>query len=186
MRLVDKHLTIGTYGSLDINTDMKQTHYVSGRLNELYVKEGKKVYNPGDVGILIKLNTDTTVVRAQSGDFILKLDAMGGYEQVLKQVNVLSDSIVAQFEDRIINQPAIKVLLPVMKLHLESKRENPVANFLRAIGIDFKEMSLDLTTSPETGINGASHIYSLCVQLPRRWSFPQPWGTGRLAILRQG
>ena len=161
MRLVDKHLTIGTYGSLDINTDMKQTHYVSGRLNELYVKEGKKVYNPGDVGILIKLNTDTTVVRAQSGDFILKFDAMGGYEQVLKQVNVLSDSIVAQFEDRIINQPAIKVLLPVMKLHLESKRENPVANFLRAIGIDFKEMSLDLTTSPETGINGASHIYSL-------------------------
>ena len=64
MRLVDKHLTIGTYGSLNINTDMKQTHYVSGRLNELYVKEGKKVYNPGDVGILIKLNTDTTIGRA--------------------------------------------------------------------------------------------------------------------------
>ncbi len=161
MRLVDKHLTIGAYGSLNVNTDMKQTHYVSGRLNELYVKEGKKVYNPGDVGILLKLFTDTTIVRAQSGDFILKLDAKGGYEQVLKQVTVLSDSIIAQFEDRIINQPAIKVLLPVMKLHLESKRENPVANFLRAIGIDFKELDLDLNTSPETGINGQSHIYSL-------------------------
>ena len=83
MRLVDKQLTIGTYGSLDINTDMKQTHYVSGRLNELYVKEEKKVYNPGDVGILLKQNPDTTVVRAQSGDFILKLDAKGGYEQML-------------------------------------------------------------------------------------------------------
>ena len=161
MRLLDKHLTIGTHGSLDINSDMKQTHYVSGRLNELYVKEGKKIYNPGDVGILIKLNTDTTVVRAQSGDFILKLDAMGGYEQVLKQVNVLSDSIMVQYEKRIINQPTIKGLLPVVKLHLESKRENPVANFLRAIGIDFKEMNLDLTTSPETGINAQSHIYSL-------------------------
>ena len=161
MRLVDKHLTIGTYGSLNINTDMKQTHYVSGRLNEVYVKDGRKTYNPGDVGILLKLNTDTTVVRAQSGDFILKLDAMGGYEQVLKQVNVLSDSIMAQFEDRVINQSAIKKLLPVVKLHLESKRENPVANFLRAIGIDFKEMAADFTTSPETGINGQSHIYSL-------------------------
>ena len=71
MRLVDKQLTIGTNGSLNINTDMKQTHYVSGRLNALYVKDGKKTYNPGDVGILLKLNTDTTVVRAQSGDFIL-------------------------------------------------------------------------------------------------------------------
>ena len=161
MRLVDKQLTIGTYGNLDINTDMKQTHYVSGRLNELYVKDEKKVYNPGDVGILLKLNPDTTVVRAQSGDFILKLDATGGYEQVLKQMDVLSDSIIAQYENRIINQPAIKALLPVVKLHLESKRENPVAHFFRALGIDFRELSLDLVTSPETGINGQSHIYSL-------------------------
>ena len=161
MRLVDKQLTIGTNGSLNINTDMKQTHYVSGRLNALYVKDGKKTYNPGDVGILLKLNTDTTVVRAQSGDFILKLDAMGGYEQVLRQANVLSDSIMAQYENRIINQPSIKALLPVVKLHLESKRENPIAHFFRAIGIDFKELDLDLTTSPETGINGQSHIYAL-------------------------
>ena len=74
---------------------------------------------------------------------------------------MLSDSIIAQFDNRIINQPAIKALLPVVKLHLESKRENPVANFLRAIGIDFKELAADFTTSPETGINGQSHIYSL-------------------------
>ena len=161
MRLLDKELTIGTNGSLNINSDMKQTHYVSGRLNGLYVKDGKKTYNPGDVGILLKLFTDTTVVRAQSGDFILKFDAKGGYEQVLKQAYVLSDSVMAQYNNRIINQPIIKGLLPVVKLHLESKRENPVAHFLRAIGIDFKEMNLDLTTSPETGINGQSHIYSL-------------------------
>ena len=161
MRLLDKELTIGTNGSLIINSDMKQTHYVSGRLNGLYVKDGKKTYNPGDVGILLKLFTDTTVVRAQSGDFILKLDAKGGYEQVLKQANVLSDSVMAQYNNRIINQPIIKGLLPVVKLHLESKRENPVAHFLRAIGIDFKEINLDLATSPETGINAQSHIYSL-------------------------
>ena len=48
-----------------------------------------------------------------------------------------------------------------MSLHLESKRDNPVANFLRATGTDFKEMTLDLTTSPETGINGKGHIFSL-------------------------
>ena len=161
MRLLDKELTISTNGSLTINSDMKRTHYVSGRLNGLYVKNGKKTYNSGDVGILLKLFTDTTVVRAQSGDFILKFDAKGGYEHVLKQAKVLSDSVMVQFNKRIINQPAIKGLLPVLKLHLESKRENPVAHFLNAIGIDFKEMNLDLATSPETGINGQSHIYSL-------------------------
>ena len=161
MRLLDRHLTIGTHGSLKISSDMKNTHYVSGRLNEVYIKNDKKTYNPGDVGILLKLFTDTTVVRAQSGDFILKFDARGGYEKVLSQMTTLTDSVMTQFENKVINQPAIKALLPEMKLHLESKRENPVANFLRALDIDFKEMALDLTTSPETGINGTSHLYSL-------------------------
>jgi len=161
MRLVDRQLTIGTNGSLKVNSDMKQTHYVSGRLNDVYVRDERKTYKPGDVGILIKTNPDTTYVRAQSGDFILKLDAMGGYERLLSKASVLADSVMAQYEDKVINQPTIKALLPVMKVHLESKRENPIANFFRAMGIDFKELSVDLTTSPETGINGTSHIYSL-------------------------
>ena len=161
MRLLDQHLTIGTHGSLKITSDMDQTHYVSGRLNEVYVKDLKKTYNPGDVGILIKTSLDTTVVRAQSGDFILKFDGRGGYERLLSQANILTDSVMAQYNNKVINQPAIKALLPVVKLHLESKRENPIANFLRAIGIDFKDMAVDLNTSPETGINGTSHIYSL-------------------------
>jgi len=48
-----------------------------------------------------------------------------------------------------------------MKLHVESKRENPIANLLKTRNIDFKELLLDVTTSPETGINGQSHLYSL-------------------------
>ena len=161
MRLVNNPLTIGTNGSLKISSDMKDTHYISGRLNDVYVKDGQKTYTPGDVGILLKTNPDTTYARMQSGDFILKLDATGGYQRLLSQFTTLSDSIAGQFEDKVINQPAIKALLPVMKVHLESKRNNPVANFLRATGTDFKELTLDLTTSPETGINGQGHIFSL-------------------------
>ena len=161
MRLVDQPLTIGTHGSLKIDSDLKQSHYISGRLNDVYVKDANKTYSPGDVGILLKTNPDTTYARVQSGDFILKLDSDRGYEQLLSQFTVLSDSVKEQFNKKIIDQPAIKALLPTMNLHLESKRENPVIYMLRAMGIDFKEMSIDVNTSPETGINGTSHIYSL-------------------------
>ena len=161
MRLVDNPLTIGTNGSLKVSSDMKNTHYLSGRLNDVYVKDAQKTYTPGDVGILLKTNPDTTYARMQSGDFILKLDATGGYQRLISQFTTLSDSIIGQFKDKVINQPAIKALLPTMSLHLESKRDNPIANFLRATGSDFKELTLDLTTSPETGINGQGHIFSL-------------------------
>ena len=161
MRLVKNPLTIGTNGSLKVSSDMKVTHYLSGRLNDVYVKDAHKTYTPGDVGILLKTNSDTTYARVQSGDFILKLDAMGGYQELISQFTTLSDSIIGQFENRVIDQPAIKALLPVMSLHLESKRDNPFANFLRSTGTDFKELTLDLTTSPETGINGQGHLFSL-------------------------
>ena len=161
LRLVDKPLTIGVCGYIKITSDMKQTHKVSGLLTDLFIQDSKKTYHPDKVGILLSTTPDTTYARAQSGDFIVKFDASGGYERVLKQITVLSDSVIAQYEQNIIDQPAIKRLLPTLKIHVESKRDNPIANLLKTRNIDFKELLLDVTTSPESGINGTSYLYSL-------------------------
>ena len=161
MRLVGNPLTIGTHGSLKVSSDMKDSHYVSGRLNDFTVRDARKSYPSSDVGILVKTNPDTTYARIQSGDFILKLDATGGYQRLLSQMSVLTDSVGQQFRDKVINQPAIKALLPTMSLHMESKRDNPLSNLLMATGTDFKELALDLATSPLTGINGQGHLFAL-------------------------
>lgn len=161
LRLVDKPLTIGVCGDIKITSDMKQTHKLSGLLTDLFIQDSKKTYHPDKVGILLSTTPDTTYARAQSGDFIVKFDASGGYERVLKQITVLSDSVIAQYEQNIIDQPAIKRLLPTLKMHVESKRDNPIANLLKTRNIDFKELLLDVTTSPESGINGTSYLYSL-------------------------
>ena len=161
MRLVDKPLTIGMNGDIKVYSDLNKTHHISGLLTDLYINDGKNSYHPDKVGILLKTNPDTTYVRAQSGDFIVKVDASGGYELVLNQLTTLTDSLMAQYDQNIIDQPAVKRLLPTMKLHVESKRENPFANLLKTRNIDFKELLLDVYTSPETGINGTSHVYSL-------------------------
>ena len=161
MRLVGKPLKIGVCGDIKITSDMKQTHKISGLLTDLYIQDSKKTYHPDKVGLLLNTNPDTTYIRAQSGDFIVKLDASGGYEHLLRQFTTLSDSVMAQYEQNIIDQQAVKRLLPTMKLHVESKRENPVANLLKFNNIDFKELLIDMTTSPVSGINGASHLYSL-------------------------
>ncbi|MBO7045076.1 MAG: translocation/assembly module TamB domain-containing protein [Prevotella sp.] len=161
MRLMDKPLTIGLCGHVDISSDMKDSHTVTGLLGELYIADEKNIYRPEDLGLHLKTSSDTTIVRAQSGDLVVKLDASGGYEKVLQQLSVLGDSTMAQLEQKIIDQPAITRLLPTMKLHVESKRDNPLANFLKTNNITFKELFLDLSTSPVTGINGQSYLYSL-------------------------
>ena len=161
LRIMDEPLTIGMSGDLDIKTNMKDAHYISGLIDNIIIQDNKATYHPTKVGLLMKTNPDTTYVRMQSGDFIVKLDAQGGYERVMKQLTTITDSVIAQYEDKVIDQQAIKRLLPTMKLHVESKKDNPIANLLKTREIDFKDLLLDLHTSPETGINGSGHLYSL-------------------------
>ena len=162
MGLTPHPLSIGLCGHVDLNSDLKQTHSVSGLINDLTLRDSSKTYRPGDIGLLIKTRPDTTYLRAQSGDFIVKADASGDYERLLQRLTVLSDSVAEQYNLRIIDQPAIRRLLPVMKLHVESKQENPIVTFLSSsLDIDFKQLQFDMDTSPETGINGKGFVHSL-------------------------
>ena len=161
LRLMDDTLTVGFSGDLSIKSNLNDTHYISGLIDNIRIQDEKDIYYPEKVGLLLKTNRDTTYARIQSGDFIVKLDAQGGYEKVLREITTLGDSLMAQYDQRVIDQPAIKRLLPTMKLHVESKRDNPIANLLKTQDIEFKDLLLDLNTSPQTGINGSAHLYSL-------------------------
>ncbi|SHK60981.1 translocation/assembly module TamB domain-containing protein [Xylanibacter ruminicola] len=161
MRLVEKPLAIGLCGSVDVVSDMKLTHKVTGLVDEIYITGQKSTLRPDFIGLHINTNLDTVIFRMQSGDFIVKLDASGNYERLLNKLTILGDSVMAQMDKRIIDQSAIKRLLPEMKVHIESKRDNPIANLMQVLDIQFKEMMLDVATSPQTGINGKSYLYSL-------------------------
>ncbi|MBQ8064696.1 MAG: translocation/assembly module TamB domain-containing protein [Prevotella sp.] len=164
MQLTDIPLSLAFCGHVDVSSDMKLAHYASGLFNDLTIRDSSKTYRPGDVGLLLRARADTTYARIQSGDFIVKLDASGDYERLMRQCTMLADSAGAQFSQRIIDQPALRRLLPVMKLHVESKEDNPVAALLKTSkGIQFKELLMDITSSPDIGLNGNGHVHALTV-----------------------
>jgi hypothetical protein len=162
MGLLPEPTSISLCGHLDLSSDLKQTYILSGLINDLSIRDSIQTFRPGDIGILLKARPDTTYLRAQSGDFIVKFDASGNYERLLKQLTILGDTVASKFSHRIIDEPAMRRLLPTMKLHVESKRENPVATFLKATqNIEFKELLFDIDASPVTGLNGKGHVHSL-------------------------
>ena len=157
----DDELTVGLCGHVDVNSDMKQEHYISGLIGELTLKSPRGTVHPEDLGLLIKTTKDTTCLRAQSGDLILKLDGSGGYERLLSQLTAISDTVLSQYHNKVIDQPQIKAMLPTLRIYAESRTNNPLAAILRTKNITFKEALMDMTMSPETGINGKSYIHSL-------------------------
>ena len=163
MKLVEKPLSIGLCGQMDVTSDMKLTHYVSGLFSDLAFRDSVDVVRPEFIGLHIRTSEDTTLVRAQSGDLILKLDASGDYEKLTSNLMQLTDSLSKQLERNSIDQKALRDLLPNMKMHLESKRDNPLVSLLQSQGLDYKELLFDMSMSATSGLNGNGHLHSLVV-----------------------
>ena len=90
------------------------------------------------------------------------MDASGAYSRLADQLAALGDSIDAQMRQRVINTDVFKELLPVGRLYVSSQQGNPMANFLKAAAnIDFKDLMVNITTSPEKGLNGEAHLLGL-------------------------
>ena len=162
MGLMDNPLTIGMCGSVDVSSDLKKTHYASGLVSDFIIRDSAHSLRSEFVGVHLRTAPDTTLVRVQSGDFIVKLDAGTDYEVLSKQFAILGDTIAEQARRKVIDQPALRRLLPTMKMHVESKRNNPIAELLKSgLDIDFKDMFFDMNTSAAEGVNGQGYIHSL-------------------------
>ena len=162
MSLVQVPLAIGLNGDFQINSDLNDTHKMSGLVSEIRLTDSLHTYHPERVGILFSTTPDTTYVRMQSGSLIVKLDANQHYEPLLAQLQTLADSVTSQYNRNIIDQLALKQMLPTTRLYVSSSADNPIAHFLKASrNISFKELLVDLTTSPQSGLNGQAHLFGL-------------------------
>ncbi|MCR4957876.1 MAG: translocation/assembly module TamB domain-containing protein [Prevotella sp.] len=160
--IMDHPTVVGLNGDFDIDTDTKLHHRLSALMTDLYIRDSVQTHHPERIGILLRTSSDTTVVRLQSGDFIVKGDAQGSYEQLLPQLSMLADSIADQLSHHTIDQPALKRLLPTGRLYITCKKGNPIATILNAqAGITFDQLDIDLHASPLSGLNGQMDMLKL-------------------------
>ena len=160
--MTDMPTVMGLDGDFTIESDLRRHHYLSALVDNIYIRDTVDTYHPEKLGVLLKAEADTTVVRLQSGDLVVKADLQGGYEELLPRLTTLADTVTAQIDSRTIDQQALKRLLPTGRLMVSSKRDNPIAKIITAqTGITIGMLHADLTTSPQTGLNGQMDLHGL-------------------------
>ncbi len=163
-----RRLDIGLNGDIKVETNLKDSHKLSGLLKDFEITDSTGTYHPENLGVLLAARPDTTYARIQNGNFIVKLDASGPYDRLLQSLTALADTIGHQLDNRIIDQGQLKQMFPTMRLYVTSGRENVAARFLRASrDIDYKELLADITMSATGGINGQMNIHSLSIGTTR-------------------
>ena len=159
-----KLLDIGLNGDIKLESDLKDSHKLSGLLKDFIITDSTGVYHPENLGMLLAVRPDTTYVRIQNGNFIVKLDASGPYDRMLQKLTALADTASHQLDNRIIDQGLLKEMLPTMRLYVTSGNENVAARFLQAShDLKYKEFLADITMSPTDGVNGQMYIYNLSI-----------------------
>ena len=161
LRLTDDVMEIGFCGHLDVTSDFKDTHRVQGYIGELDIRDANHIYRPTDIHVDALSSRDTTWAHLSSGDVTMYLSASGGYEALLDQVMKLSDEVADQLKERVIDQPKLLSMLPTMHIDIKSGSDNPLMTLLQQYDVSYKTLNIDLTTSPETGLNGSGYAYSL-------------------------
>ena len=162
LQMSDAPLIIGLCGQLDLESDLDQTHQLTGMLGEFFLQDSVATYRPEDLGLNVVTRPDTTYASMQSGDLKVRFNASGGYQLLADQFTALADTISVQLQRRTIDQPLIKQFLPTMQLYVESGTENPLAKILKNVAsTSFNELHIDLNSSPVTGLNGDAHLYGL-------------------------
>lgn len=159
--LVDKPFSSNCALNIEFDTDMADKLMVRGMLGNLQVKADGKRYTPGDVRIDVLSRADTTRAVIEGGDFALNTNWHGSYQQVLKAGQSIANNLNKQIENKRIDQMALQKLLPTGRLKLVSGEGNLFSKLLEQQGYVFKTANIDLTSSPEKGINGNVIVDSL-------------------------
>ena len=159
--LVDAPMTTHFGADVRFSTNTNDCYDVDGMLSSLQVTDRQHTYNPGDIALRLLSRADTTHAMVKGGDFHLLAEAQGSYKRVLKAVNSIQTTLENQFKEKLIDQVALRQLLPVAHISLNSGRENFFSQLLQNNGYKFRNAQVDLTASPTSGINGTATVDSL-------------------------
>ena len=152
--ITDQRYLISTDADLHVKTDMGDNYTVQGVACDLRVTDQNQTYAVGDLDLDLHTSLAATRALIINNDFYLNANAVGGYKSLLKKSDALTTLFEKQIKEKVIDQIALRRYLPDAHLLVRSGSDNFVAKMIAQQGYTFHSADINLTTSPQTGING--------------------------------
>ena len=154
LRISETPIVASLCGHIDVGSDMKDYYQVRGLVSDITVWTDSMAYRPEDVVVDVLTRHDTTHAVVDCGDFHLNMDARGGYRHLQSQLTRLSNDFQIQLKARHIDQIALRHRFPLVRIYLDTGRDNFICHILERYGCFYKSVRADLTSSPQKGLDG--------------------------------
>ena len=160
--LAKKRVSASMVMHMEGKSDFDQTHNLAGSVKALQMNVNDTIFYPEDLTLTAHLNPNSIKADAAAGDLLFHIESEQGLDSLLARSNNFMTALGKQIDSLRLDQDNLRTLLPYMKIHLHSGQKNPVFNILNhVVGYKFREMHMDLTSNPESGLNGDGYMYHL-------------------------
>ena len=161
MHLTDAPLTTSLCAHVDLASDMDEFYKAEGFVSDVVIQDSASVFRTEELYVNALTSRDTTWAKVNSGDFRLDMATSGGYKTVMTLADNLTKELGRQIERKYISQDSLKQVLPVGHLVLHSGKDNFVSGYAQKMGYAYRNIDVDVTSSPLSGLNGYLQIDSL-------------------------
>ena len=163
LNITEQPMKVSLCGHVDLATDMDEYYDVQGTLDNIVLEDSVDRYYLETLDLDVLTSRDTTHAVLTCGDFYLNADAQGGYKWLMKVGERMSAQITKDMEARRIDQASLRQLLPKARITLNTGSNNFLCKMLARQGFSFDYARMDMTSSPEQGLNGSMSVDRLLV-----------------------
>lgn len=161
LRLADKPLSASMVMHMDGASDFRQTHRLTARIEAMEMTTADSVVHPLDLTIDANLTPEFIQLKGLAGDLSLSLSSSQGLDSLLARSGKFITEFQRETDSLRFQQDRLKPLLPHLKMELTCGQRNPIGNMLRHMtGYNFRDLAVNLVTSPEDGLNGDGNMHA--------------------------
>ena len=154
MKIMSEPCEVSGCANIDIATDMKKRYGIHGNVSDMRMHYQGEDIQLKELALDVELDEQATSAMIESGDLALNLYGEAGYETIINQLGHFAEEMVAQLKNLHIDDDALRMKLPDTRIYLDSGHDNILSQYLKREGITFHHLAIDMTTSPDSGING--------------------------------
>lgn len=160
--LAKKRVSASMVMHMEGDSDFDQTHNLTASIRALQMNVNDTIFYPEDLALTAHLNPISIKAYAAAGDLVFHMESEQGLDSLLARSNNFTEELGRQIDSLHLDQDKLRTLLPYANIHLQSGQKNPVFNILNhVLGYKFREMNMNLTSNPESGLNGEGYMYHL-------------------------
>lgn len=159
--LSNEPLTLRTSGRMDIKTDFNKVWNVNADVDEFDMTMGKDRITTQQFTLMAETAADTTSATLSTGDLYFDFHAPENLFSLLDKTDRFATLASDQFQNRTLNIDGLRSYMPTMHVRTKAGGGNPLAQLMASNGMRWEDLTADLTMSPDVGLTGQAHIYSL-------------------------